>query len=255
MRPVPAFLIALSLFAGLASAKTATLNATDSRTFTTSGPSKSNTYFDIEGIGNGTNYAAFGVLQFDSKTLGLPAHAVTGVSALTLSISQSNTRFTAGAPNALGFYLTTDNATSIGADSTLAFNLADPRGLANQLSPNYLLGVGDFRATGTGDVDSFHFSLASATPAERYVANTLNHAGDLRVIVAPLDQYVAATYSGVGNTAINPQTGAPIAGPELAVTFSAVPEANPAAFVAFTVVAAFALHGRLRPAARAGRLG
>jgi hypothetical protein len=143
---------------------------------------------------------------------------------LSLGLTQNNAAFSNN--GALLFYLTTDTTTNIDAGtSPLAYNSADlPTGLDSQLNTRYLLGSGMFTEVSTGTLDTFNFSPSGAVLT--YLLNQVNVAhGPLRLIVAPGDATVAATYSGFSNTST--------AGPELTLanTSAIIPEPGTLIFV------------------------
>ena len=100
--------------------------------------------------------------------------------------------------------------------SPLAFDTASlPTGLGTQLEPRYLLGTGIFSEFATGQTDVFTFTPTGA--ALSYLTTEIDSGGRIRLIVAPDDANVAATYAGFSNTSI--------AGPMLTISSPAtVPE-------------------------------
>jgi hypothetical protein len=148
-------------------------------------------FFNMEGSTNG-NFASFGVVDFQSAPTSVP------VTSLTLDLTQANAAFTNN--GALIFYLSTDTATNIEpATSPLTYSAADtPTGLGTQLSLLFLLGAGSFTQGSNGTVDAFTFS-PSAT-AINYLESQLAAGGRIRLIIAPGDATVAATYAGFSNT-------------------------------------------------------
>ena len=177
-------------------------------------------FFNIEGNNNGgsaTNsaFASFGVADFT-----VPAGTTfTQAQSLTLTLTQSNSNFTAS--GALNFYLADDTATSIESTNTAlkydATNLPD--GIGTQLGTKYLLGSGAFTKVATGNVDTFTFVLSGVT--QNYLTNEINANSPIRVIVAPGDTTVAATYAGYTNTT------ATTPGPKITIT-DAVTATTPA---------------------------
>jgi hypothetical protein len=162
-------------------------------------------FFNMEGSSNGM-FASFGVIDFVT-----PVGAIIGPGAvlLSLSLTQSNAAFTQN--GALQFYLTTDTTTDIDAGtSPLQFVATSlPTGIDSQLQQNYLLGSGIFTQVSTGATDTFNFLPSGAALA--YLLNEVNvlH-GPIRLLVAPADANVAATYTGFSNTMT--------AGPRLTIT-------------------------------------
>jgi len=148
-------------------------------------------FFNMEGSANGT-FASFGTLDFQSS----PTSAQ--VTSLTLDLTQANAAFTHN--GALLFYLSTDTTTNIEPGiSPLIYSIPDiPTGLGAQLSPAFLLGAASFTQVSDGTVDAFSFS-PSAT-AVNYIDNQLAVGGRIRLVIAPADSTVAATYAGFSNT-------------------------------------------------------
>ncbi len=174
-------------------------------------------FFNVEGSANNT-FASFGVIDFQA-----PANTnVASISSLTLRLTQDNAGFTRN--GGLRFFLTQDTTTndvpgaSGSTNTALTFQAASsPNGIGNQLSPNFALGTGIFTqgttgTNGSGTVDTFTFNFAATSALATYLRNQINTRGDIRIIVAPDDANVAATYAGATNSS-NP-------GPIL----SAVPE-------------------------------
>src|SRR5262249_31765091 len=97
--------------------------------------------------------------------------------------------------------------------SPLAFDTSDlPTGLGNQLDTKYLLGCGAFTQVADGWMDTFSFTPTDE--ALSYLMDEISTTGLIRVIVAPADPTVAATYAGFSNTELQ--------GP--ALTLTAAPE-------------------------------
>jgi hypothetical protein len=174
-------------------------------------------FFNAEGPSNGA-FASFGVLDF-TVPAGLNVSSITG---LTLMLTESNAAFTA--PGTLNFYLTQDTTTSINAGtSPLAYNKSfAPEGLGAQLSPNFLIGTGTFNTTGntgSGTVDTYTLNQLSSA-ALSYLVGQINSGGDIRLIVTPTSDTVAATFAGYTTNS------GPAAEPTLIVSTSvaAVPE-------------------------------
>lgn len=163
-------------------------------------------FFNMEGSGNGT-FASFGVVDFQSSPTSVP------VTSLILDLTQANAAFTQN--GALIFYLSTDTATGIEPiTSPLAYSGADtPTGIGTQLAPLFLLGAASFTQVSDGTVDAFPFSLSLA--AASYLSGQLLTGGPIRLVIAPGDPTVAATYAGFSN--------AEFSGPELTLV-TPVPE-------------------------------
>jgi len=163
-------------------------------------------FFNMEGASNGT-FASFGVVDFQPGSMSVQ------IASLTLALTQANAAFTND--GSLIFYLSTDTATDIEPiGSPLIYSAADaPTGLGGQLSPIFLLGAGSFTQVSDGTKDTFSFSPSAAVIA--YIDSQVAAGGRLRLVIAPGDATVAATYAGFSNTEF--------AGPQLTLV-TAVPE-------------------------------
>jgi len=180
-------------------------------------------FFNMEGSSNGS-FASFGVVDFQTPT---------GVTfgpgqELTLALTQDNAAFTAN--GSLAFYVSTDTSTNIDpGTSPLAFDTASlPTGLGTQLDTKYLLGTGTFTEVANGHTDLFTFTPTGA--ALSYLTTEIDSAGTIRLIVAPDDANVSATYAGFSNTSVT--------GPELTISSPAtVPEPSTMALQAGLLIA------------------
>jgi hypothetical protein len=155
-------------------------------------------FFNMEGSANGT-FASFGVVDFQSSPMSVQ------VTSLTLALTQANAAFTHN--GALTFYLSTDTVTNIEPGiSPLIYSAVNiPTGLGTQLSPIFLLGAASFTQVSDGTMDTFSFSPSAAVAS--YLSSQISTGGRIRVVIAPGDPTVAATYAGFSNTEF--------AGPEL----------------------------------------
>jgi hypothetical protein len=188
-----------------ARAASITSSATDNATVQPSGPrsgSNGQIFFNMENSTNGS-FASFGVVDFPVAA----NPTVVGVVSLSLTLVQDNAAFTSN--GALRFFLTEDTTTNIDAGtSPLVFNATSlPNGIGSQLSPTFLLGTGTFvqgtqQATnggsiGSGKVDTYTFALSTLpVAAQNYLVGKIDSGGTIRLIVAPDDALVAATYAG-----------------------------------------------------------
>jgi hypothetical protein len=150
-------------------------------------------FFNMEGSSNDV-FASFGVVDFqlpDGSTFN-PGDV------LSITLTQANASFTQN--GMLAFYVSTDTTTDIEPDtSPLAFDPTDvPTGLASQLDTKYLLGCGTFTQAADGTMDTFSFTPTD--DALTYLINEISTTGYIRMIVAPFDPTVAATYAGFSNT-------------------------------------------------------
>ncbi len=193
-------------------------------------------FLNVEGSAN-NSFASFGIADFRIPT----GVTFTSGGALSLTLTQANASFTNN--GSLAFYLTTDTTDSIdpGSSPLRYQSSAAPSGLGAQLATTYLLGTGNFTEVADGAADLFSFTPSGA--ALSYLTTQVNTAGLVRLILAPNDPTVAATYAGFSNTTIP--------GPLLSFT-AATPVPEPATLsfgvVGLGLLAAFSYmrQGKLR---------
>ncbi len=190
-----------------------TVEATTNLTVQPNGPrtgSSGLAFLNIEGSSY-NNFASWGPLEFD--TTGITCGTGYEITSLQLTFTQSNAAFTTN--GTVAFFVTQDTATSLAQSNTaLTFNAnALPYGLGTQLDPKTLLGVGTFTQVATGAQDVYELAnLPGFFATESYLLNQINGNQPSRLIVAPNDATVAATWAGYTNSSYN--------GPTLAVTCS-----------------------------------
>ncbi|HEV3163173.1 MAG TPA: hypothetical protein VGZ22_03965 [Isosphaeraceae bacterium] len=140
-------------------------------------------------------YASFGVIEFQA-----PKDAkVAKVKGLTITLVESIPSFARRGP--IKFYLTTDTKTSLEpaeppAKPALKFDTSSPDGLGDQLKPRFLLGSSQFVKDETGHADTYLLTIDG--DAEAYLRGQCNSGGEIRLIVVPDSDDVAATYFGAG---------------------------------------------------------
>jgi hypothetical protein len=209
---------AVLAFAGFSMAEVAladtVIHASDNATIQPGGPrtgTNGKVFFNAEGSSNNT-FASFGVADFQTPAGVTFAAGET----LSLTLTQSNASFTHN--GGLLFYLSSDTTTSLQpGTSPLSFNAsALPAGLGSQLATTYLLGTGIFTEVADGHADVFSFTPTGAALA--YLTTEIDTAGVIRLIMAPGDGTVSATYAGFSNT--TPSTP----GPELTLSGVGIPE-------------------------------
>jgi hypothetical protein len=143
-------------------------------------------YLNIEGKANG-KYASFGVLAFPAPK---PGPATVRVKGLTLTLVQSIPRF--AKDGKVRFYLTA----AADDPSGLKFDEKSADGLGGQLKDRHPLGAGAFKKVETGHVDTFTLTLDDATRG--LLQTRLKDGGEIRLLIVPDDEQVAATYFGAG---------------------------------------------------------
>ena len=174
------------------------ISASNNATIQTGGPragTNGKIFFNIEGSSNGS-FSDFGVVDFQT-----PSGVTFGPGQeLSLALTQDNAAFTAN--GSLAFYVSADTTTGIEpGTSPLAFQGTSlPTGLGTQLDPKYLLGTGMFTEVANGHADVFAFTPTGAALA--YLTAEIDSSGKIRLIVAPDDANVAATYAGFSNTSV-----------------------------------------------------
>ncbi len=227
--------LALSGLAAPAGAAFETVNAVDNATIQATGPrtgGSGRAFLNFEGSNN-NNFASFGVVDFTTTA---PSPAASTISSIVLTLTESNAQFSAA--GRLEFFVAADTTTLIDAGtSPLKYNASSlPTGLNGQLSPIFL-GNGTYTKIATGTKDTFTF-----TPTGSAATTLLNefNAGKIRLIVAPGDATVAATYAGFTNT----NTATP--GPSLTVNFGAngVPEPAGVVLMGMGALGMFGVVGR-----------
>ncbi len=220
-----------------------TASASNSAQVLTSGiksATSGTSFFNVEGTGN-TKFANYGVLDF--STTGFSGVTSLNNATVTLTLTESNTNFTA--PGTIDFFLTTDTTTndtpaiSGGTQNTnLKFNAADTANGVGVDSANFqsgaqffALGNGAFTRTGatpTGGVDNYTLNFADASTAARsYFLQQIGAGGPLRILVTPdaNTPAVAATFAGSAFTSGTPAAPAPGSFPMLTIaTPAAAPE-------------------------------
>jgi hypothetical protein len=176
----------------LAAARGGEAIASRSFTIQPGGPQTGRTgavFFNVEGRKNGDSgkFASFGVLEF-------PAREVAGDGlkdgTLTLTLTQNNARFSADGP--LKFYLATADLNA----RDLTFDLSGIDGMGAKIPSKTQVGSGAFKMAETGKADSFTLTLDAA--ARDFVKDRAAKGEPIRIIVAPDDETVAATYLGAG---------------------------------------------------------
>lgn len=169
-------------------------------------------FFNIQGNDNG-QFASFGVADFSATSFGLSL-PVADVLSVKLKLYDAPATFSRA--GSIYFLLSEDTSTNIDpGTSPLRWNSADlPGGLGTQLQPHYLLGTGTYTRTTLGTL--FEYTLTLTPAAESYLIHQLNNAGTIRILVAPADNAVSATYAGYTHTSVS--------GPVLELQLVPVPE-------------------------------
>ncbi len=164
-------------------------------------------FFNVEGNNFGS-FASFGVLDFRSTDLGIGAPIV-DITSVKLKMHHAPAGFSASGN--VNLWITED----VGADiqpgsSTLVFDPTSlPDGVGGQLAPLYAAGIGVYDAT-QPDEFLFEYTLALSGAAKTYLVNQVNASGNIRLIVSPAEDGVAATYSGFTDTLAAGGSAAPI---------------------------------------------
>ncbi len=194
-------------------------------------------FFNVEGSANG-NFASYGVVDFQFVAPGSP---LAGISSMSIALTESNAAFTT--PGAVLFYLDISSPlVDIEPGTSPLFYDGTGPGTGTDVSEGDLtlleLGGGPFTFTGddvdtNGTVNLYNFSLSSQ--AETAVLDRFNNGNTIRLVVAPGDDTVAATWAGFSNTTF--------AGPTLTIT--AVPEPSSMALLG-VIAGGFFLRRRLK---------
>jgi hypothetical protein len=156
-------------------------------------------FFNVQGKKSGTDgkYASFGVVDFHAPAATTSVGKIKG---LTLTLVQSVPSFAKSGK--VKIYVSTDTKTAIAAvdppgSAALKFDAGKEDGLGDQLKTRYPLGSGSFSKDATGHVDTLALTLNDE--GEAYLRGQLQKGGDIRLIVAPDSDDVAATYFGAGD--------------------------------------------------------
>ena len=182
-----------------ARADTVTIAASNNVTVQPGGPrqgANGQRFFNIEGSSNGT-FSSFGVADFQATA----NPAVVGVTALAVTLTQTNAAFTAN--GLLNFYLTQDTTTvATQTGSPLTFQSGSlPDGIGMQLSPRLLLGQGTFTQVAPSTLTS---SPSPSTPRSRPTWPASSTAAATSAWSSARDATVSATYDGFTNTTAGP---------------------------------------------------
>jgi hypothetical protein len=211
---------------------------------TDNGTTLVNFFFNAEGSSNGSN-ASYAVADFSGLHLGITSLSQLG--SLSLTLTQANAAFTTNGP--FGVYLSTDTTTNIGLGSPLTFqSTSSPTGLGTQLNDALGNSLGtkfEFVEVANGHqghLNLLPFVSGLSAPAQSFLLNALDNGSDIRLVVAPEDAKVAATWAGVNNTS------APGNNPPPILTATAVPE--PSSVILMGLGIAAAALGLRRRAAR-----
>jgi hypothetical protein len=172
---------------------------------TNGGTTLVNYFFNVEGSNNGT-FASWAPADFTGFHLGLSSLSQLGT--FQLKLTEANAGFSHSGNVAV--YLSTDTTTNTQLGSPLVFQTSLlPQGLGTQLNDavsNGPLGTYFFPQTGTGNngtVDTINLLpglLGLSSSAQNTLLTALNTGTDIRLVIAPTDANVAATWAGIGNT-------------------------------------------------------
>ena len=184
---------ALVLLAGKAAQAGEEATASKSVIIQPSGPREGRTgegFFNVEGKknGEGGKYASFGLLEFPSAEIG---GEVVKAGELKLTLVQSVARFSVD--GRIKFYLATGDVDPKG----LKFDPSGIDGLGSQVAARRPLGSGEFKKGETGHADTFALTLDDE--ARKSVSDRAAKGEPIRIVVAPDDEAVAATYFGAGS--------------------------------------------------------
>ena len=173
--------------------------AFDNATVRPDGPRTGNpgkVFFTVQGSASGS-FASFGVADFNLGEAGLMETAQ-GIAGVTLVLTQSNAAFTAN--GSYGVYLTDATGVDIQPGSPIAFQSGNDGASSVDSAFTQLQRVGGFQFIEVADGAVDPVVMDDLDADERaLILTTLNSGGTLRLIVAPDEPGVAATYAGQGN--------------------------------------------------------
>lgn len=144
-------------------------------------------YCNIQGKNNG-KYASFGLITFPApKTNEKPGQ----VEGLELTLVQSIPSF--AKDGKVRFFLLDDDRAG---PEDLKFDATSTAGLGERFKDRIPIGGGAFRKIETGHADTFTLSLDE--PARKVLSKRLADKTEIRILIVPGDDEVAATYFGAG---------------------------------------------------------
>ncbi|WP_435016426.1 hypothetical protein TA3x_003992 [Tundrisphaera sp. TA3] len=189
--------LALAMGAGVAVAADLEAVAADSLLVQPAGPrpgEAGKTYANVQGpkAGSDPKFAGFAILDFPAPKL---ASADEKVRKATLTLTQSVARFSRD--GRIRLFLAGESGGKLDdAGKPLRFDPKAPGGLGDQIPGLIPLGLADYAKGGTGDADPYPIALDDA--ARKALDDRLRAGGTIRIVIAPEDAHVAATFFGVG---------------------------------------------------------
>lgn len=178
-------------------------------------------FFNIEGSGAGPN-ASFGVADFNTGGYNytLPdGETIGSINSISLGTINAPAGFTHS--GALNVYLVDDATADINnGTSSLIYNSADPiEGLYGQLGGKHVLGSLTFDAAQSTTTFT-DVLLTGADPAAlNLLKNDINTGAVFRIVIAPEDATVAATWAGTSFGTID-GTGSTYEAPRLSINYT-----------------------------------
>jgi hypothetical protein len=223
--------LSLALVAS-AQAVPVTFEATDNATVQAAGPrtgANGKNFFNLEGsVVGGASFASFGVADFNFATLAPLGGTVSSVSNVVLSLTESNSGFTAAGP--FSVYLSTQTSVSIQPANTTLNYVSGQDGINSvdsDLTPLTLLGSGSTTSTGSGGSGTVDTVSLTGSGLSALVS-AINSGTTFRLVLTPDASSFAGTWAGFSN--------ATFAGPTLAFDAVVVPEPSTMLLAGFGVV-------------------
>jgi hypothetical protein len=184
--------VAAPLMAGALTLAGTELAASKTLTVQPSGPrggEPGKAFVNVEGKKN-DKYASYAVLVFPASKAESGNGPVTG---LKLTLTQSIARFSKEGKVKIALLASGDGAET---EASWKFDPASIDGLGGRFKDRSAVGSSEFKPGKSGQAESITLTLDAVAKAD--VAKTLKAGGEIRLLIVPDDEAVAATYFGAG---------------------------------------------------------
>lgn len=186
----------LALFAaGTLAAQTFVGTASSNGTIREGGPAGNPWFHTAQGPGD---FASYAISSFSFTAGDFGFGAVTGVTAASISYTQSNAAFTTSGP--VSFHVTFDTVVSGGDYSGLAHTGAGAGvndGEFSDTPSTQVIGSGTFTEVASGTVDTYTLDFTGML--ESLLVDAINSGSSFSIILATSDSDAAVTYAGIEN--------------------------------------------------------
>ncbi|MCC5806120.1 MAG: PEP-CTERM sorting domain-containing protein [Opitutales bacterium] len=218
---------------GTLSAQTAVGTASSNGTIRTGGPTTNPWFHTAQGPGD---FASYAISSFSFSAGDFGFGTVTGISAASISYTQSNAAFTNDGP--ISFHVSFDTTIAGGNYAGLAHTGAGAGVNDGEFSDSpttQVIGTGTFTEVSSGTVDAYTLDFTGTL--ESLLVDAINSGSSFSIILATSDPGAAVTYAGIENNTYPDQI-------DLSIT--AIPEPSTYAMLAGLAVAAVLLVRRRR---------